>query len=132
MQKPILVEREQPMRAAVGQPLVLGNQAPPTQSFGAQLPLADRVRQSLGAPAPMHQPPPVRQPGYENPYGLMPPGRIPNARLGADPTVTGSIAAEKKSDAKDKSGRLDADLMSPRAMAEQTATSEAASVFDRR
>ena len=134
MQRPMVVEREQPMRAAVGPPLVLGNQAPPTQSFGTPLPLADRVRQSLGSPAPVQRPlpPPAQQPGYQNPYGLMPPGRIPNARLGADPTVTGSIAAPDKKEKSTRADKLEASLMSPHSLAEQRPSSEAASVFDRR
>jgi hypothetical protein len=132
VQGPMVVEREEPMRAAVGPPLVLGNQAPPTHSFGTQLPLAERVRQSLGAPVPAQQPmPPMQQPGYQNPYGLLPPGRIPNARVGADPTVTGSIAVEKKSTADEKGRRAtEAKLMSPQSLAEQTPSSEPASVFN--
>jgi hypothetical protein len=127
----MVVEREEPMRAAVGPPLVLGGQAPPTHSFGTQLPLAERVRQSLGAPVPAQQPmPPMQRPGYQNPYGLLPPGRIPNARLGADPTVTGSIAQEKKTAAKDKAGRIEANLMAPQPVSEQTPSSEPASVFN--
>lgn len=140
-QRPATAERREPARATVGEPLVLGNQnlgnqAPPPHSFGAQLPLAERVRQSLGTPAPTQRPlpPPGQQPpSYQNPYGLMPPGRIPNARTGADPTVTGSIASDKKTAAGEKaarSGKLEASLTSPQSFAEQAPSSEPASVFD--
>jgi hypothetical protein len=124
----MVVEREQPMRAAVGEPLVLGGQAPPTHSFGAPVPLAERVRQSLGTSARVPQSMPPAQPSYQNPYGLVPPARIPNASLGADPTVTGSIAPEKKLATK-KAGTAEANLMSPQSMAEQ-APQEPASVFN--
>ena len=129
-------ERREPVRAAVGEPLILGNQAPPPNTFGSQRPLAERVRQSLGTPAPAQRPlsPPGQQPpSYQNPYGLMPPGRIPNARIGADTTVTGSIASDKKTAAGEKaarSGKLEANLMSPNSFAEQAPSSEPASVFD--
>jgi hypothetical protein len=125
-----VIAREQPMRAAIGEPLVLGGQAPPTHSFGPQAPLAERVRQSLGQSARVPAPLPAAQPTYQNPYGLVPPGRIPNASLGADPTVTGSISAEKKPSAKTKAGRVEANLMSPESMAEQSPSSVPASVFD--
>jgi hypothetical protein len=130
IQGPSVIEREPALRAA-GQPLVLGNQAPPPRSFGAQAPLADRVRQALGAPAPMQAapPPPPVQP---NPYGLIPPGRIPNASLTADPVVTGSIAGPKKSKDEAKTPRpvAGANLMSAEAIADQKASSEPASVFN--
>jgi hypothetical protein len=128
-QGPMVIEREQTMRAAVGQPLVLGGQAPLTHSFGTPLPLAERVRQSLGASARVPQPMPTAQPSYQNPYGLVPPGRIPNASLGADPTVTGSITPEKRPVPKAKAGRVEANLMSPQSVAEQTPP-EPASVFN--
>src|SRR5690606_22620434 len=52
-QGPAVVQREEPMRAAVGQPLVLGqhslgNQAPLPNSSGAPVPIAQRVRDRLG------------------------------------------------------------------------------------
>jgi hypothetical protein len=102
-----------------GAPLVLsgqdlGNRAPPPGSFGTSLPLAERVRQSLGAPAPATPPAPRQD---RNPYGLVPPARVPHARTGADAIVTGSIA---------RGGS--ASLFSPRSLTEQR--SEAASVFD--
>ncbi|MEX0589736.1 MAG: extensin family protein [Xanthobacteraceae bacterium] len=129
MAGPMVIEREPAIRAA-GPPLVLGGQAPPPQSFSAQAPLADRVRQALGAPAPAQAPVPMQEPpgyptGKQNPYGLVPPGRIPNARLGADPVVTGSIGSAAK-----KSSTVGADLMSPESIAEQKASSEPASVFN--
>ena len=132
------------MRAAVGQPLVLGqhslgNQAPPPNSFGAPVPIAQRVRDRLGfqqqaAPtqgpymqAPRMPAPP--QPSYQNPSGLTPPGRIPSARTGADPTITGSVAKPaKKEDG--PAGLPEANLLSPRPIAEETPQREAASVFD--
>jgi hypothetical protein len=126
----MVVEREQPMRAAVGEPLVLGGQAPSTQSFGTPLPLAERVRQSLGASARVPQPMPAAQPTYSNPSGLVPPGRIPNASLGSDPTVTGSITPEKKPTPNEKAGPPAANLMNPQSVAEQAPSSEPASVFD--
>jgi len=130
VQGPTVVEREQPMRAAVGEPLVLGGQAPSTQSFGTPLPLAERVRQSLGASARVPQPMPAAQPTYSNPSGLVPPGRIPNASLGSDPTVTGSITPEKKPTPNEKAGPPAANLMNPQSVAEQAPSSEPASVFD--
>ena len=130
LQGPTVVEREEPMRAAVGTPLVLGGQAPPTHSFGTQLPLAERVRQSLGTPVPVQQQLPPAQPGYQNPYGLVPPGRIPSARLGADPTATGSIAPDRNAAAKSKAVRVEANLMSPQSVAEQAPSSEPATVFN--
>jgi hypothetical protein len=149
-QGPAVIQRDEPMRAAAGQPLVLGNQAPPPNSFGAPVPLAQRVRDQLGfqqqaAPLPgqyMQAPPtqaprmpPPPQPSYQqNPYGLVPPGRIPSARLGADPTVTGSIPKETKSKSEPKKSPTSAptssaSLMSPHSIADQ-APSEPASVFN--
>jgi hypothetical protein len=155
-QGPTVIQRE-PMRAA-GAPLPVGNhslghQAPPPNSFGTPVPIAQRVRDQLGfqqqaAPAqgqymqaaPVQAPrmpaPPPPQPGYQqNPYGLTPPGRIPNARLDADPTVTGSIPKETKSKSETKKGvtsapTSSASLMSPQSMAEQAPSSEPASVFN--
>jgi hypothetical protein len=94
----------------VGAPLVLtgqdlGNRAPPPGSFGTPLPLAERVRQSLGAPAPAAPPAPRHD---RNPYGLVPPARVPHARVGAEATVTGSIASGGS-----------ASLFSPHSLAEQ-------------
>lgn len=149
---PSVVQRDEPVRAA-GTPLSLGNhslgnQAPSSNSFGAPVPIAQRVRERLGfqqqaeptrgrymeAP-PMQTPPPPSQPGYQNPYGLVPPGRIPSARLGADPTVTGSIPKETKGRSEPKKGTAgapttSAGLMSPHSIAEQKPSSEAASVFN--
>jgi len=147
-----VVQREEPMRAAVGQPLVLGNQAPPPNSFGAPVPIAQRVRDQLGfqqqaaptqgqymqaAPmqAPRMQAPMPPQPSYQNPYGLVPPGRIPSARLGADPTVTGSIPKGTKTKSESTKGTTSAptssaSLMSPQSVAEQGPSSEPASVFN--
>lgn len=127
-----------PARPAAGAPLVLGNPAPPTNSFGAPLPIAERVRQALGTPAPQspapvqqQQPlPPMQQPGYPNPHGLVPPGRIPNARVGADPTVTGSIAKPESGKKSGQAKSLEASLLSPHSMAEEAPSSEAASVFN--
>jgi hypothetical protein len=139
VQGPAVVQRREPARAAVGEPLVLsnqnlGNQAPPPNTFGTQPPLADRVRQSLGAPVPdaRPMPQPAPQPGYQNPYRLLPPGRIPNASLGSDPTVTGSIGSERNKPANDKVTQTDknASLLSPRSFAEELPSSEAASVFN--
>jgi hypothetical protein len=142
MQGPTGIERNEQMRAAVGQPLVLGNQAPPPNSFGAPVPIAQRVRDQLGfqpQPGPMQAPsmqaPTPPSPGYQNPYGLMPPGRIPNARLGAEPVVTGSIAKPdaKKPEAKKTTGQKgspEASLMSPRSIVEEAPSSEPASVFN--
>lgn len=144
-----VVQREEPMRAA-GAPLVLGqhgNQAPPPNAFGAPVPIAQRVRDQLGfqqqaAPAQgyrqaprMQTPMPPPQPSYQNPYGLLPPGRIPSARTGADPTVTGSIAksgaAKAAAKPKDEPGGLPAaNLLSPRSIAEEAPRGEAASVFN--
>jgi hypothetical protein len=145
---PMVVEREAPTRAVVGPPLVLGNhglgsqgsdsqgfgnQAPPPDSLGAAAPLAQRVRDSLGIQpqgAPMRAPASV--PARQNPYGLVPPGRIPSARTGADATVTGSIP-ENKSTGNKKDERkvaVDAGLMSPKSIAEQAPSSEPASVFN--
>jgi hypothetical protein len=140
-QGPMMVQREEPVRAP-GTPLTLGNhslgnQAPPPNSFGTPVPIAQRVRDQLGfqqQPAPMQAPPP-RQPGYQNPYGLTPPGRIPNARFGADPVVvTGSIPKETKSSGEPKKGALSAptssaSLMSSQSLVEQAPASEPASVF---
>jgi len=135
-----VVERREPMRA-VGDPLVLGNQnlgnhAPPPNTFGAQQPIAERVRQSLGTPVgPLQQPPrqPIQHPGQQNPYGLTPPARIPNARTGADPVVTSSIEPTKKTSANEKAvraGKHEAALMSPNSFAEQVPSSEPMSVFN--
>ncbi len=151
-QGPMVAQRDEPMRAAVGQPLVLGNQAPPPNSFGAPVPIAQRVRDQLGfqqqvAPtqgqymqaspmqAPRMQAPMPPQPGDQNPYGLVPPGRIPSARINADPTVTGSIPKETKVKSEPKKAAASAasssaSLMSPQAMAEQAPSSEPASVFN--
>jgi hypothetical protein len=127
MAGPMVIEREPAMRPA-GQPLVLGNQAPPPQSFGAQAPLAERVRQALGAPqpapAPMQAPPPGPRYDKQNPYGLVPPARIPNAMFEADSVVTGSVGKVGKKPA------AGADLMSPRSIAEEMPSSEAVSVFE--
>jgi len=155
-QGPMVVQRDEPMRAA-GTPLSLGNhslgnQAPPPNSFGAPVPIAQRVRDQLGfqqqaapVPGPYMQAPPMQaprmqapmppQPGHQNPYGLVPPGRIPSARLGADPTVTGSIPKETKSKSEPKKGATSAptssaSLMSSQSMAEQAPSSEPASVFN--
>jgi hypothetical protein len=122
------VERGQPVRAAAGQPMVLGTQPPASGSFSQQAPLAERVRQALGtpAPAPMQAPPAgVLQPPppapAQNPYGLVPPGRIPNARSGADPVVTGSVGSSKNATSS---------AASPQSFAEEKPNSEATSVFD--
>jgi hypothetical protein len=138
VQGPAVVERDEPMRAAVGSPLVLGdhslgNRPPPPDTFGAQAPIAQRVRDSLGIQpqgVPMRAPASV--PSQQNPYGLVPPARIPSARTGADATVTASIP-EKKSAGKKKDERkdtVDAGLMSPKSIAEQSPSSEPASVFN--
>jgi hypothetical protein len=130
---PTVIEREPAMRAA-GQPLVLGGQAPPTQNFGTQLPLAERVRQAIGSP-PAGQAAPAPQPMPSNPQGLVPPGRIPNANLGPDPRPTGSIgSAIRKSDpkTKDEMSRRDpqANLLDPQPLADQDTAAEPASVFN--
>jgi hypothetical protein len=131
-QGPAVIEREPALRSA-GPLLLLGGKAPPPNSFGTQAPLADRVRQALGTPAPA-QPalPPPPQPTQSNPYGLVPPGRIPNASLGADPIVTGSIGAQKKSKDEARTSRpvAGANLMSPESIVDQKANSEPASVFN--
>lgn len=124
---PAAVARE-PDPRPVGAPLVLGNQAPPAHSFGTPLPIAERVRQSLGIG---QQPTSVRAPDaapvQPNPYRLIPPGRIPSARTGVDATVTGSIPKETK---RKTAPSPSANLMSPQSVAEQKPSSEAASVFD--
>jgi len=125
----------QPNTQPAGSPLVLSNPAPPPNEFGKPAPIADRVRQALGTPAPVPQAPPqppMRQPGYSNPYGLVPPGRIPNARTGTDPTVTGSIAApERKRDSIERrANRISSSLMDPQSIMDQKPSSEAASVFN--
>jgi hypothetical protein len=131
IQGPVVIEREPPMRAP-GQPLVLGGQAPPTQSFGTQLPLAERVRQAIGSTPPA-QAAPMRspQPPSSNPYGIVPPARVPNASLRADPVTTGSIDRKKRVE-EDKLMRaaVGANLMSPESIADQRASSEPASVFN--
>jgi hypothetical protein len=101
----------------VGAPLVLsgqdlGNRAPPPGSFREPLPLTERVRQSLGAPAPAATPPPTHA---RNPRELVPPARIPHARNSAEAIVTGSIG-EKSAHVDDRNARL----LSPRSLAEQT------------
>lgn len=131
---PSVIAREQSVRP-VGPPLVLGNQAPSPGSFGTPLPLAERVRQALGSPTQSPVPAPVQQAPVphpaQNPYGLLPPGRIPNARVGADPVITGSIKeAEKKPPVKIGTGAFEPALMSPQSLAEQAPRSEAVSVFD--
>jgi hypothetical protein len=131
IQGPRVIEREPALRSA-GPPLVLGGQAPPANSLAAQMPLAERVRQALGTPGPTQAAPPPPPPVQPNPYGLVPPGRIPNASFGADPVVTGSLGAQKKSSdstnrARSMSG---ANLMHPESIAEQKASSEPASVFN--
>ena len=73
---------------------------------------------------------PAAQPTYPNPYGLVPPGRIPNASFGADPTVTGSIKPEIMPAPNVKAGPPAANLMSPQSVAEQAPSSAPASVFD--
>jgi hypothetical protein len=138
---PTVVQHDEPMRAAVGQPLVLGNQAPPPGSFT----ISERVRETLRRQQnqPAHQtqyrlqPPPAAAPVpmQQNPYGLLPPGRIPNARTGADPMVTGSIPRETKSKSEPKKGAASAptssaSLMSSQSLAEQASSSEPASVFN--
>jgi hypothetical protein len=136
MRGPSVIEREPAMRGA-GQPLVLGNQGPPPHSLGAPAPIAERVRQALGVQQPPSAPPPPPapppQPIQSNPYGLTPPGRIPNARLGADPVVTGSIGRAAKNvdggvKARHQPGK--ADLMSPQPIADQEPLPEPASVFN--
>jgi hypothetical protein len=132
VQGPKVIEREPAMRAT-GQPLVLGGQAPPTQNFGTPLPLAERVRQAIGSPPPGQAVPmPSPQPAPTNPYGLVPPGRVPNASLRADPVTTGSIGAQKKSreDGKFMRAAGGANLMSPESIADQREGSEPASVFN--
>jgi hypothetical protein len=124
-----VIEREQGLRAP-GQPLVLGNQTPP-RSAGAPAPIAERVRQALGVQQQV-QPLPPPQPTPQNPYGLVPPGRIPNARLGVDQTVTGSIGgASRKAEAEKKApNKSGANLMSPQPLADQEFPQEPASVFN--
>jgi hypothetical protein len=129
LQGPTVVEREPAMRAA-GQPLVLGNQPPP-QNFGTQqAPLAERVRQAIGSPPPGQVAPmPGRQPVQPDPYGIVPPRRIPNASLGADPVTTASINGQKSGN--DRSLRAaSANLMSPESIADQKESAEPTSVFD--
>ena len=129
-QGPTVIEREPPMRSA-GQPLVLGNQAPPPQNFGTQqqLPLAERVRQAIGNPPPGQAAPvPARQPAQPDPYGIVPPRRIPNASLGPDPMTTGSIGAPKAKDDGKYVRAAGGNLMSPESIADQSA--EPASVFN--
>jgi hypothetical protein len=138
MRGPSVIMRE-PAPQSAGTPLVLSNPAPPANSLGAPLPIAERVRQALGTPAPVQvqptmpqaptSPPPVPQPGHQNPYGLVPPGRIPNARVGADAVVTGSVPGMEKPTGKGGS-RTDANLKDPRSIAEESPRTEAASVFD--
>jgi hypothetical protein len=136
MQGPTVIERSEPIRAASGQPLVLGNQAPPAGSFTISERVREALRRDQGQPSsqPQYQPPrppaPSPAPMQQNPHGLVPPARIPNARLGADPIVTGSIgkpAAEKKPG---KTGLPDSTLMNPQRFAEQAPSSEPASVFN--
>jgi hypothetical protein len=142
MRGPSVVLRE-PAPQSAGTPLVIANPAPPTNSFGTPLPIAERVRQALGTPAPTQAPapvpmrqapppmqPPAPQPGYQNPYGLVPPARIPNARVGTDPVVTGSIAGTEKRKAGNGASNPEASLMDPRSIAEHSPHTEAASVFD--
>jgi hypothetical protein len=136
MHGPKVIERDPAMRP-VGQPLVLGNQGPPAHAFGKQSPIAERVRQALGVQHPVaaqpSPPAPPPQPVPTNPYGLVPPGRIPNARLGGDQTVTGSISgAAKKTDAERKARvrTRGADLISPQPIADHEPGSEPASVFN--
>jgi hypothetical protein len=147
-QGPTVVQREEPMRAATGQPLVLGNhslgnQAPPPSSFT----ISERVREALRRDQPPSQPayPPqypsnrapatVPAPMQQNPYGLTPPGRIPNARLNGDPTVTGSIPREtmrkgEPTNAVASASTSAANLMSPRSMTDHAPSSEPASVLN--
>ena len=131
VQGPTVIQREPVLRSA-GPPLVLGGKAP--NSLGAQAPLADRVRQALGTSAPAQAapppPPPPPQPMQSNPYGLVPPGRIPNASLGPDPVVTGSIGAQKKSKDDAKRSVAGTYLMSPESIADQKSSSEPVSVFN--
>ena len=63
--------------------------------------------------------------------------RIPSARTGADPTVTGSIPKESKGKSEPKQVKgvtsaptSPASLMNPQSIAEQPARSEPASVFN--
>jgi hypothetical protein len=132
IQGPRVIEREPAMRTA-GQPLVLGGQAPPTQSFETPLPLAERVRQAIGSPPPGQAAPmPAPHPAQSNPYGLVPPARVPNASLRADPVTTGSIGGQKKprEDGKLMRAAGGANLMSPESIADQREGSEPASVFN--
>jgi hypothetical protein len=125
----MVIEREPAMRAA-GQPLVLGGQAPPTQNFGTPLPLAERVRQAIGNPPPA-QAAPARPPMQTDPYGLVPPGRIPNANLRPDPRPTGSIGnAARRVEASGSRSSPTANLMSPQPLADQDAVAEPSSVFN--
>ncbi len=79
---PVAVRSPEPMPVResdprpVGEPLVLGNQAPPAHSFGAPLPIAERVRQSLGVQPPASRPAPGAVPAQQYPHGLVPPARI--------------------------------------------------------
>jgi hypothetical protein len=134
VQGPSVIEREPALRSA-GPPLVLGGKAPPPNSFGTQAPLADRVRQALGTQAPAQAAPPPPQPSQPtqyNPYGLVPPARIPNASLGADPVVTGSMGAQKKSkdEAKILRAAAGTNLLSPESIPDQKSSSEPVSVFN--
>jgi hypothetical protein len=131
IQGPSVIQRE-PAMPAPGQPLVLGGQAPPTQNFGTPVPLAERVRQAIGSTSPGHAAPmPAPHPAQPNPYGLVPPARVPNASLRADPATTGSIDGQKKSREEGKFMRAGAaNLMSPESIADQRESSEPASVFN--
>lgn len=126
---PSVVARE-PVRQPVGAPLVLSDPVSSASASGPPLPIAERVRQALGTPAPMQAPAPSHPPIYRNPHGLVPPGRIPNARIGSDPMVTGSVSGEKNKSAGTRAGKVEANLMDPRSIAEQSPRTEAASVFD--
>jgi hypothetical protein len=78
------------------------------------------------------QAPPMQapMPPQQNPYGLVPPARIPSARLGADPVTTASIAKPEPGKKGGQAKQHEANLMSPMSIAEEVPASDAASVFD--
>jgi hypothetical protein len=100
MRGPSVITRDETMRVP-GQPMQLGQQPPPHNSFGAPMSVEQRALQTFAPP-----------PGMQRP---VPPGSVgPNAKK-SDPVTTGSI----KSAAPASKAKPAANLLSPKPMAEE-------------
>ena len=121
---PMVITRES-MTQPAGEPMMLGQQAPPSSAFGRPIPVEVRALQSLGAPAASERQPSYR-PSAPHPNRPVPPANIPTVRRGGDSLVTGSVSGELKSP-----GKVGSVLMSPDSIANQKdIPAEPASVFN--